>query len=83
MCQKQNLFAHSHVDIFAALASASTASAETLEMVCDRVKSHQHAPPPEIDQRQHPLEAAARLVPEDLLLLAPHRQNSSDNPIWY
>ena len=81
--QKQHLFAHNHADIFAAFPSASTASAEMLRMVCDHITSHHHAPLPHIDHTQHPLEAAARLVPEDLLLLAPRRQNNSDDPSWH
>ena len=81
--QKQHLFAHNHADIFAAFPSASTASAEMLQMVCDHITSHHHAPLPDIDYTQHPLEAAARLVPEDLLLLAPRRQNNSDDPSWH
>ena len=81
--QKQHLFAHNHADIFAAFPSASTASAEMLQMVCNHITSHHHAPPPDIDHTQHPLEAAARLVPEDLLLLAPRRQSNSDDPSWH
>ena len=81
--QKQHLFAHNYADIFAAFPSASTASAEMLQMVCDHITSHHHAPLPDIDFAQHPLEAAARLVPEDLLLLAPRRQNNSEDPSWH
>ena len=81
--QKQHLFAHNYADIFAAFPSASTASAEMLQMVCDHITSHHHAPLPDIDHTQHPLEAAARLLPEDLLLLAPRRQNYSDDPSWH
>ena len=81
--QKQHLFAQNHADIFAAFPSASTASAEILQMVCNHITSHHHAPLPDIDHTQHPLEAAARLVPEDLLLLAPRRQNNSDDASWH
>ena len=82
--QKRHLFAHNHADIFAAFPSATTASAEMLQMVCDHITSHHHGPPPNIDHTQHPLEAAARLVPEDLLLLAPRSQNNSeDHPTWH
>ena len=81
--EKQHLFARNHADIFAAFPSASTASAEMLQMVCDHITSHHHAPLPDINHTQHPLEAAARLVPEDLLLLAPRRQNNSDDPSWH
>ena len=52
--QKQHLFAHNHADIFAAFPSASTASAEMLQMVCDHITSHHHAPLPDIDHTQHP-----------------------------
>lgn len=80
--QKQYLFAHNHADIFAAFPSASTASAEMLQMVCTHITSNHHTHLPDIDHTQHPLEAAARLVPEDLLLLAPCRQNNSEDPTW-
>ena len=84
MRQKQHLFAHNRADIFAAFPSASTASAEMLQMVCDHLTSHHQAPSPDIDHTLHPLEAAARLVPEDLLLLAPRPQNNSENhPTWH
>ena len=83
MRQKQHLFAHNHNDIFAAFPSASAASTEMLNMVCDHIAAYHNAPLPDIDRRQHPLEAAARLVPEDLLLLAPHRQNDSNNLTWH
>ena len=81
--QKQHLFAHNRDDIFAAFPSASAASAEMLNMVCDHIAAYHNAPLPDIDRRQHPLEAAARLVPEDLLLLAPYRQNDSNDPTWH
>ena len=81
--QKQHLFAHNHADIFAAFPSASAASKEMLHMVCDHITAYHNAPLPDIDPTQHPLEAAARLVPEDLLLLAPRRQNNSDDPSWH
>ena len=81
--QKQHLFAHNHADIFAAFPSARPAGAEMLQMVCDHITSHHHAPLPNIDHTKHPLEAAARLVPEDLLLLAPRRQNNSEDPTWH
>ena len=81
--QKQHLFAYNHADIFAAFPSASTASEEILQMLCDHITSHHHAPLPDIDHTQHPLEAAARLVPEDLLLLAPRHQNNSDTASWH
>ena len=81
--QKQYLFEHNHADIFAAFPSASTASAEMLQMVCAHITSNHRAPLPDIGHTQHPLEAAARLVPEDLLLLAPRRQNNSEDPTWH
>ena len=65
--QKQHLFAHNYADIFAAFPSASSACTETLQMVCNHITLHHHAPTLDIDHTQHPLEAAARLVPEDLL----------------
>ena len=52
-------------------------------MVCEHITAYHHAPQPKLDHTQHPLEAAARLIPEDLLLLAPRRQNNSDDPSWH
>ena len=80
---KQHLFAYNHADIFAAFPSANAASLELLNMVCEHITAYHHAPQPKLDHTQHPLEAAARLIPEDLLLLAPRHQNNSDDPSWH
>ena len=80
---KQYLFAHNHADIFAAFPSVNAASLELLNMVCEHITEYHHAPQPKLDHTQHPLEAAARLIPEDLLLLAPRRQNNPDDPSWH
>ena len=80
---KQHLFAYNHADIFAAFPSANAASLELLNMVCEQITAYHHAPQPKLDHTQHPLEAAARLIPEDLLLLAPRHQNNSDDPSWH
>ena len=80
---KKYLFAYNHADIFAAFPSVKTASLELLNMICEHITAYHHTPQPKLDHTQHPLEAAARLIPEDLLLLAPRRQNNSDDPSWH
>ena len=80
---KQYLFAYNHADIFAAFPSVNAASLELLNMVRGHITAYHHTPQPKLDHTKHPLEAAARLIPEDLLLLAPRRQDNSDDPAWH
>jgi len=84
--QKADLLANHHSDVFAALPSANLASTELLDMICDHLSTYHKAPPRSVDPQQHPLEAAARLVPEDLLLLAPKPRPGQDinaAPEWH
>ena len=86
MNERANLFADKHAAVFAALPAARTASAELLELVIDHICRYHPSPPPPIDPAQHPLEAAARLLPEDMLLLAPRGDTESHNPaqiLWH
>ena len=86
MNQRANLFADKHAAVFAALPAARAASAELLELITDHICRYHPSPPPPIDPTQHPLEAAARLLPEDLMLLAPRGDADSHNPaqiLWH
>ena len=86
MNQRAKLFADKHAAVFAALPAARTASAELLELVIDHICKYHPSLPPPIDPAQHPLEAAARLLPEDMLLLAPRGDSDSHNPaqtLWH
>ncbi|MDC0649162.1 DUF3445 domain-containing protein [Alphaproteobacteria bacterium] len=73
---KARLLAKHHQDVFSAMANTDMAGGEVLAMVCQHLttyhNNHTHndciAPS---DAGLHPLDMAARLVPEDLLLLAP------------
>ena len=66
-------------EVFAAFPEALEASRETLHMVTAALG----ASAPEPDDPLHPLEQAARMVPEDLLLLAPRpRGGDSDDLDW-
>ena len=82
-----------HADVFAALddalddcsghnrdgENALAASQEVLEMVQDNLRRFHPGTAPQARRDLHPLEAAARLIPEDLLLLAPRsRDNAKD-----
>ncbi len=73
LAQRHRLLATRHDEVFAALPGTAAAGAEVLGLV--RVWFAQHRPdvvlapdPPDI----HPLEAAARLVQEDLCLMVSH-----------
>ena len=82
---KASLSAERHGDIFAALPGSEDAGTETYEMVHDHLKRH-HAPvtpaiPAQPDPQLHPLDAASRLIPEDLLLLEPRIHATSQTPI--
>ena len=84
--QKANLFDDKHAAVFAALPAARAASAELLELVTDHICRYHPSPPPPVDPAQHPLEAAASLLPEDILLLAPRGDADSHNPeriLWH
>jgi hypothetical protein len=71
---KQQLSAERHSDVFAAVPDTQAAGQEVLEMVCTHLATHHKTPAGDPDISAHPLDAAARLVPEDLLLLAPQER---------
>ena len=80
LAEKAFLFETRRDEVFAALTGSRDACNEVLGMVTDHIRQH-HDPRPDTDQEQtdgHPLEMAARLVPEDLLLLAPRPRARDD-----
>ena len=80
--QKAELLNSCHSDVFAHRAAGDAASAETLRMVEEQLRL-QHRPVPTLAEGLHPLETAARMVPEDLLLLAPRpRHDESGLKDW-
>ena len=73
LAEKSWLLDNRHDEVFAALPDSRDAGREVLDLVAATLDG---APPDvEPDHRMHPLEQAARLVPEDLLLLAPRRRD--------
>ncbi|MGB2310512.1 MAG: heme-dependent oxidative N-demethylase family protein [Candidatus Puniceispirillaceae bacterium] len=86
MNKKAHLFACKHAEVFAALPAARAASAELLKLVTNHICKYHPSPPLPFDPAQHPLEVAASLVPEDMLLLAPRGAADSRNPeriLWH
>lgn len=78
---KQTLSDARHRDIFAALPGSEPAGHEVYEMVRDHLTAHHPgtvAPPASPDPALHPLDAAARLVPEDLLVLEARHHATAD-----
>ena len=75
---KAELLRDRHQDVFASLPETEAAGAETLAMVQSHLKTHQ--PQTALSSQNtdglHPLDAAARLIPEDLLLLAPRERET-------
>ena len=83
LAEKAKLFDQRHGEVFAATPEGLTASREVLAMVMAHLQQHNGAAAPTPDPNLHPLEAAARLVPEDLLLLAPRaRSDEADMLDW-
>ena len=86
---KSQLLAKHHTDVFSAMPNTNVAGGEVLAMVYQHLTKyhndfthygHPHdnymAP---TDAGLHPLDIAARLIPEDLLLLAPFPNAATDN----
>ena len=73
-----------HADVFAAPdqnrdgEDALNASQEVLDMVQDNLRRFHPGTAPQARCDLHPLEAAARLIPEDLLLLAPRSRRDGN-----
>ena len=85
LATKFDLFNSRYEEVFATLPSANAASNEVLEMV----EAHLHAYHPKYSRNTelslHPLETAARLIPEDLLLIEPRQSKSNKSsyqPEW-
>ena len=75
---KTELLYDRHEDVFSALPNSTAASAEVLEMITTHLAAHYPDIPLDVDPSLHPLEAAARLIPEDLLILAPRQRNDGN-----
>ena len=86
---KKRLLAKHHQDVFSAMPNTNVASDEVLEMVRQHLAAYhnnyahnEHTHNDRMaasDAKLHPLDRAARLVPEDLLLLAPFPKAAADN----
>ena len=86
---KKRLLAKHHQDVFSAMPNTNVASDEVLEMVRQHLTAYhnnyahnEHTHNDRMaasDANLHPLDRAARLVPEDLLLLAPFPEAATDD----
>ena len=76
LAYKAQLLGDRHDEGFAALPRSEPAGREVLAMVRTHLQQFHDASLPDLpaDADLHPLDAAARLVPEDLLLLEPRRR---------
>ncbi len=78
MTERNWLFDNCHDETFAALGGSEEAGAEVRDMVIAHLAEH-HGGTPEVPAADlHPLEAAARMVPEDLLLLKPRPRKGDE-----
>lgn len=83
---KAQLLNERHDEVFAALPGSEIAGREVLAMVKAHLEQFHEASFPSLDDGLHPLDVAARLVPEDLLLLEPRRRENGDTGSifeWY
>ena len=71
-------------EVFATTDADLHAAREVLVMVIDNLKHYHPGDPPQPLDHIHPLEAAARILPEDLLLLTPRNRDNADEtlPEW-
>ena len=67
---KQRLLAERHDQVFQALPGSEPGGAEVLELIQDWLTTHRGLPTTSIRPDLHPLDAAGRLVQEDLCLMA-------------
>ena len=76
LAYKAQLLGDRHDEVFAALPGSEPAGREVLAMLRAHLQQFHDASLPDLltDAGLHPLDAAARLVPEDLLLLEPRRR---------
>jgi len=77
LAEKAALFDSQRADIFAAYGSGLAACAEVRDMVLAHLGTHHPDGAPPLSPEMHPLEQAARAVPEDLLVLAPRRRSDA------
>lgn len=83
LAEKAWLLDNHHQEVFAAAPESLAAASEVLNMVGAHLQAWHGMTPVAAEQDLHPLEAAARLVPEDLLLLAPHsRPDDPESLDW-
>jgi hypothetical protein len=83
IAEKADLFEARHSAVFAATPEGLAASHEVLSMVTAHLAAYHNVAPSGCEEIKHPLETAARLVPEDLLLLAPRgRDDDPETPDW-
>ena len=75
---KTTLSEKQHEDVFSALSATESASAEVLAMICSYLRTFHSSQSLRPDRHLHPLDAAARLIPEDLLVLAPQPVDSDE-----
>ena len=83
---KARLLAKHHQDVFSAMPNTMTAGDEVLAMVRQHLKTYHNACMATSGSGVHPLDMAARLIPEDLLLLAPFQDvavNDTDATKWH
>ena len=78
MTERDWLFDNRHDETFAALDSSEEAGAEVRDMVIAHLAGHHGTAPEAPRPGMHPLEAAARMVPEDLLLLKSRPRKDDD-----
>ena len=79
---KTQILAKHHQDVFSAMPNTNAAGDEVLTMVRQHLAAFHHdnandGHPAPVDAGLHPLDRAARLVPEDLLLLAPFAKSAA------
>ncbi|MAB04264.1 MAG: hypothetical protein CL688_06750 [Candidatus Puniceispirillum sp.] len=72
---KTELLHDRHEDVFSALPNSTAASAEVLEIITTHLAAHYPDIPLDVNPSLHPLEGAARLILEDLLILAPRQRS--------
>ena len=83
---KTTLSEKQYEDVFSALSATESASAEVLAMICSYLQTFHSSRSIRPDKHLHPLDAAARLIPEDLLVLAPRPVDSDErerNSEWH
>jgi len=81
LAEKADLFDTRHNEVFAATPEGLAASHEVLAMITAHLAAYHNVAASGREEIMHPLEVAARLVPEDLLLLAPRGRDGDPETI--